>query len=240
MSTTLPSHRSLPIASLAQTGTASPARFTACPNGPAYSPDLAAALASAEGCQACRLAQSRVSVVPGEGDPDALVAFIGEGPGSSEDRTGRPFVGDAGDLLDRMIGAMSSELRTGALSRTHRAFILNIVKCRPPLNRTPERDEVEKCMPYLWQALRALPKVRLLVALGNTPLRALSNQPLARITKERGLWFDRCLPGDERRVLRVMPTFHPAYLLRSPNQKSLVWGDLRAVGRELDRLAEHS
>ena len=97
----------------------------------------------------------------------------------------------------------------------------------------PERSEVEACSPNLWAILRALPRVRIVVTLGATPLQAVSGQSDAKITRLRGQWFDRCLPGDEARVLRVMPTFHPAYLLRSPWEKPKAWADLLEVVAEM-------
>jgi len=199
-----------------------------------YGEDLRAALNRTIGCLACPLATNRTHVVPGAGDPDAIVAFVGEAPGRDEDAQGLPFVGAAGELLDKMIEGMQGELRPGSVfSRQSGAFVLNVCQCRPPMNRKPERSEVEACSPNLWAILRALPRVRIVVTLGATPLQAVSGQSDAKITRLRGQWFDRCLPGDEARVLRVMPTFHPAYLLRSPWEKPKAWADLLEVVAEM-------
>lgn len=199
-----------------------------------YGEDLRAALKRTIGCRACPLAANRTHVVPGAGDPDAIVAFVGEAPGRDEDAQGLPFVGAAGELLDKMIEGMQGELRPGSVfSRQSGAFVLNVCQCRPPMNRKPERSEVEACSPNLWAILRALPRVRIVVTLGATPLQAVSGQSDAKITRLRGQWFDRCLPGDEARVLRVMPTFHPAYLLRSPWEKPKAWADLLEVVAEM-------
>jgi len=147
-------------------------------------------------------------------------------------------VGAAGELLDKMIEGMQGELRKArpdaVFSRQSGAFVLNVCQCRPPMNRKPERLEVSMCSLNLWAILRALPRVRIVVALGVTPLRAVSGQHDAKITRLRGQWFERCLPGDAARVLRVMPTFHPAYLLRSPWEKPKAWADLLSVVEEIN------
>lgn len=199
-----------------------------------YREDLRTALNRTIGCRACPLFAERTHVVPGAGDPAAIVAFVGEAPGRDEDAQGLPFVGVAGELLDNMIEGMQGELRPGSVfSRQSGAFVLNVCQCRPPLNRKPERLEVSVCSLNLWAILRALPRVRIVVALGATPLQAVSGQYDAKITRLRGKWFERCLPGDEARVLRVMPTFHPAYLLRSPWEKPKAWADLLEVVAEM-------
>lgn len=204
-----------------------------------YGRDLNTALNQTAGCTACALHRERTCVVPGVGDPDAIVAFVGEAPGRDEDEQGLPFIGRAGELLDKMIAAMEIELRkidsSSMFSREHGAFIANVCQCRPPMNRKPERVEVDACLPNLWAILAALPRVRVVVALGGTPLCALKGDPLAKITRERGRWFERCLPGSDR-VLHVMPTFHPSYLGRSPWEKPKAWLDLLEVVREIGRI----
>lgn len=198
---------------------------------------LQLALAQTRDCRKCKLGANRTTVVPGAGDPAAMVAFVGEAPGRSEDEQGLPFVGDAGALLDKMIAGMQDELRKtkpdAVFSRTHGLFVTNVCRCRPPQNRRPERDEIAACLPNFWDTLRALSNLRIVVALGSTPLCALKGDPLAKITRERGNWFDRCIPDAEHRVLRIMPTFHPAYLLWSPWEKPKAWLDLCEVVREL-------
>ena len=170
-------------------------------------------------CQKCRLCAGRTYPVPGEGNPHARLMFIGEGPGRDEDQTGRPFVGRAGQLLDKMIGAIG-------LSREE-VFIANVVKCRPPQNRAPEADEVAACMPYL-RAQVGLIRPQVIVLLGSYALGAILG-PDHRITRERGAWI-------ERKGVWFMPTFHPAALLRDESKKRPVWEDLKKVRDKLQEL----
>ncbi|HMU41181.1 MAG TPA: uracil-DNA glycosylase [Pseudomonadota bacterium] len=169
-------------------------------------------------CRLCKLCTTRQRIVKSTESRDAVLAFVGEAPGYEEDRLGVPFVGAAGQLLDRMLSAMN-------LSRSE-VLISNVVRCRPPQNRQPERDEIEACLPFLWQTLESASKLRFIVTLGNTPLRVLSGDSHAKISQWRGSWFERTI-GE--RTFRVMPTFHPAYLLRNPGEKMKVWADLQAV-----------
>jgi DNA polymerase len=166
------------------------------------------------GCMACPLGGGRVRFVFGEGNPSAGMLFIGEGPGRDEDLTGRPFVGKAGELLERMLGAIG-------LQRSQ-VYIANIVKCRPPDNRTPTSAEAQRCLPYLRRQIELIrPKV--IVTLGATPLRELLGVQ-AGITRIRGQWQRLEMLGG----IPVMPTFHPAYVLRQYTQevRRAVWGDL--------------
>jgi len=163
-------------------------------------------------CQGCPLSQFRHNVVFGEGNPHAKLMFIGEGPGHDEDEQGRPFVGKAGQLLDKMIAAMT-------LKRED-VFIANIVKCRPPENRVPVPAEAAACLPFLRRQIE-LVSPRVIVTLGKTPLLYLLNCN-APITRVRGHWMKY---GE----IPVMPTFHPAYLLRQESAKRDVWNDLKAV-----------
>jgi DNA polymerase len=165
-------------------------------------------------CTRCKLCEQRTKVVPGEGSLDPPILFIGEGPGADEDRTGRPFVGRAGQLLDKMIGAIG--LPRGAV------FIANIVKCRPPENRTPEPDEVAACMPFLERQIAAL-RPKLICTLGLPATRALLPEVRA-ISAVRGRLF-------ECGGVPLVPTFHPAYLLRNPAAKHEAWEDLQLVAR---------
>ena len=163
-------------------------------------------------CTRCKLHRHRNKIVFGVGNPHAEIVFVGEGPGHDEDIQGIPFVGRAGQLLTQMIGAMG-------LSRDD-VYIANVVKCRPPETRTPEKDEVATCMPFLFRQLTAIqPKV--VVCLGNCALQALlgTNKGISRF---RGQWFDF-------RGARLMATYHPAYLLRNPHAKHEVWADLKKV-----------
>ncbi len=179
------------------------------------SPSLDEVRAVLGDCTRCRLAEGRTSIVFGEGNPDADLMFIGEGPGEQEDRTGRPFVGRAGELLTRMIE------RGLALSRDD-VYICNIVKCRPPNNRTPQSDEVAACRRFLDGQIDAV-RPRVIVALGKPAASLLLGRDIA-ITRVRGTWFDY-------RGVPVMPTFHPAYVLRqyTPENRRLVWDDLRGA-----------
>ncbi len=193
--------------------------------------DAAAALAALDtghvrGCTKCRLHEQRKQTVFGVGNPRAELVFVGEGPGADEDAQGEPFVGRAGQLLTRMIAAMT-------LTR-EQVYIANVVKCRPPGNRTPADDEMETCSPYLWRQLAILrPKV--IVALGRPATQTLLATK-APITKLRGQFCDFPPPALENRGLppaKLMPTFHPAYLLRNPPAKTEVWEDLKQVMRFL-------
>ena len=166
---------------------------------------------TAQKCQKCSLCASRKNVVFGEGSPEADLMFIGEGPGYDEDQQGRPFVGKAGDLLTKMITAMQ-------FSR-EQVYIANIVKCRPPKNRNPLPEEAIACLPYLKRQIELIqPKV--IVILGAVPLKHLLNK--SGITRLRGQW-------DSYNNIKVMPTFHPAYLLRDPKAKGVTWSDLQQV-----------
>jgi DNA polymerase len=176
-------------------------------------------------CTRCKLHKTRHSIVFGVGAPDAPLMFVGEAPGEQEDRRGEPFVGAAGQLLDKMIEAMG--WTRGAV------YIANTTKCRPPGNRNPEADELGSCMPFLHLQIAAVAP-RIIVALG----RPASNQLLgtnAPISSLRGRFHDYARPGD-RHGLKIMPTFHPAYLLRDPDKKRAAWADLKLVMAELARL----
>lgn len=173
--------------------------------------------AEMEGCRKCPLSQGRTNIVFGEGNPAARLMFIGEGPGAEEDRQGRPFVGAAGQLLDRILAA-------AGMSREE-VYIANVVKCRPPGNRVPTPAEAEACMPWLKKQFEIIVP-RLVVLLGSTALQYLVDSK-ARITQCRGQWIAR---GD----VRIMPTYHPAALLRDPSKKRPVWEDIQKV-RDLYR-----
>lgn len=159
-------------------------------------------------CVRCRLSENRNTIVFGEGNPDCEVMFIGEGPGEDEDRQGRPFVGRAGQVLRSLIRKMGFAEED--------VYIANIVKCRPPGNRNPEQDEVDSCIPFLKNQIEIIsPKV--IVALGNIALQHLM-KTRQRITAARGKFM-------EYGGIKVMPTFHPSYLLRNPKDKWLTWED---------------
>jgi DNA polymerase len=168
-------------------------------------------------CRRCPLCEQRNLTVFGEGSHQARLMFIGEGPGADEDRQGRPFVGRAGQLLTKMIQAMKFT--------REEVYIGNIVKCRPPRNRVPEKEEAAACLPYLNRQIKLInPEV--LVLLGATPLQYLLN--LKGINRQHGQWH-------EYLGIPTLPTFHPAYLLRSPNKKREAWADLQKVMARLRR-----
>ena len=163
-------------------------------------------------CTRCKLSRHRNKIVFGAGNPHAELVFVGEGPGHDEDMQGVPFVGRAGKLLTQMIEAMG-------LTRD-KVYIANVVKCRPPENRTPEKDEITTCMPFLLRQLAAInPKV--IVSLGSCATQALLGGNKS-ISSFRGQWL-------EFRGARLMATYHPAYLLRNPPAKTDVWADLKKV-----------
>ncbi len=170
-------------------------------------------------CVRCtELSRCRHSVVFGVGNPHAELMFVGEAPGRDEDMQGEPFVGRAGELLTKIVQAMGYKRSD--------VYITNVLKCRPPQNRTPLPDEVANCLPYLLSQIELIqPKV--IVALGAVALRALLDVQLG-ITKMRGNWYNF-------RGIPIMPTFHPAYLLRNPAAKREVWQDMQAVLEKLGR-----
>jgi DNA polymerase len=207
---------------------ASPAAREPVPTAPAGSDSLFASAERIEGdtleriredigeCTRCKLHKSRTRIVFGDGNARAELAFVGEGPGQDEDRQGLPFVGRAGKLLTQMIEAMGLERED--------VYICNVVKCRPPGNRTPERDETSTCLPFLERQL-AVVQPKVIVCLGNVATQALlgTGEPMARV---RGKWFNW-------HGAKLLPTYHPAYLLRNPNAKGIVWEDLQKVMAEL-------
>ncbi len=163
-------------------------------------------------CRRCKLHQGRKNLVYGVGNPDAHLVFVGEGPGADEDEQGEPFVGKAGQLLTKMIEAMGY--------RRQDVYICNVVKCRPPGNRNPEPDEIAACEPFLKKQLCAI-RPRMIVALGKFAAQCLlrDDTPISRL---RGSF--RSYEG-----IQLMPTFHPAYLLRDPTKKKEAWEDLKTV-----------
>jgi DNA polymerase len=170
-------------------------------------------------CQRCKLAAGRQSIVFGVGAASAPLMFVGEAPGAEEDRRGEPFVGAAGQLLDKMIVAMG-------WSRDA-VYIANVLKCRPPGNRDPEPDEVAACAPFLARQIRSIAP-RVIVTLGRPATHAVLSTT-APISALRGRWHAHL-------GVPVMPTFHPAFLLRQPDKKREAWSDLKLVMDELARL----
>lgn len=183
------------------------------PTSPA---SLEALQKSIDGCQRCRLHAGRTHIVFGDGNPRANLMFIGEGPGEHEDLQGVPFVGAAGELLTKILGAIDI--------RREDVYITNIVKCRPPGNRNPEADEITACAPFLQRQIELI-QPDIICALGRCAAQTLlqTDTPLSRL---RGRFHDY---GDIRSGIRLMPTYHPAYLLRYPKQKRAVWQDMQHI-----------
>jgi DNA polymerase len=166
-------------------------------------------------CQRCRLAQHRRNIVFGSGSPTAKLIFVGEGPGLDEDRQAEPFVGPAGQLLTKIIAAIN-------LTRSQ-VYISNIVKCRPPNNRNPGPDEIQTCFPFLDRQIDAIQPI-FICALGSIAAQTLLNTP-EPISKLRGRFCDY-------RGIRLLPTYHPAYLLRNGEKKREVWEDMKMLMKE--------
>lgn len=168
-------------------------------------------------CKRCRLSKERKNIVFGEGNSNARLMFIGEAPGREEDIQGRPFVGEAGMLLTRLIEKMGFK-RKGV-------YIANIIKCRPPMNRDPEKDEIGSCMGFVEKQIEII-KPEVLISLGRISAQTLIGNTGLKMTTIRGHFFDY-------KGIPLMPTFHPAYLLRNPKDKWLTWNDAQKV---LDKL----
>jgi uracil-DNA glycosylase len=213
-----------------ESGIASPAPLTsagkaaepAVPKPSQASAGLSAIREELGDCIRCKLHRGRTNIVFGEGNPKAVLVFVGEGPGQEEDQQGRPFVGAAGQLLTDIIVK-------GMKVKREDVYICNIVKCRPPDNRNPEPDEVEACEPFLKKQLAAI-NPAVIVALGNTAVKTLLKTPEG-ITSLRGKW-------QTYQGIPLMPTFHPAYLLRNPSGKKLVWEDIQQVMKKLGMQAK--
>lgn len=176
----------------------------------------------ARGCSACRLRSTCQQVVFGSGDPGARIMFIGEGPGRDEDLQGEPFVGKAGQLLDKILAAADFQRPS--------VYICNVVKCRPPENRLPNPDEVKECSRFLEAQIRII-KPRIIMCLGSLSSQVVID-PKARITQIRGKWFTR-------QGINIMATFHPAALLRNPSYKRPTWEDFKLVRDEYQRLDQN-
>lgn len=173
-------------------------------------------------CGGCALSRSRTHTAFGEGRRDADILFIGEGPGKEEDHLGRPFVGPAGQLLNKMLAAIGLERGD--------VYIANIVKCRPPGNRTPLDEEAEACLPYL-RAQVALIKPKIIVCLGATAARHVYRADV-RITRERGVWITK-------KGVDILPTYHPAALLRDESKKKEAWEDFKSLkARHMEMAAQ--
>ncbi len=170
-------------------------------------------------CTKCKLSQKRTHIVFGEGNPDARLMFIGEAPGREEDVQARPFVGEAGMLLTRLIEKMGL--------KREEVYIANIVKCRPPMNRDPEKDEIQQCREFLERQIDII-RPDIIMSLGRIAASALMGNEKLKITAIRGKIFDY-------RGIPLVPTFHPAYLMRNPKDKWLTWNDAQKVLERLER-----
>ncbi|MFC1884589.1 uracil-DNA glycosylase family protein [Thermodesulfobacteriota bacterium] len=173
-------------------------------------------------CRRCKLHKGRTNLVFGEGASRARLVFIGEGPGQDEDKLGKPFVGEAGRLLTRII-------ESGMGLKREDVFICNVVKCRPPGNRDPETDEIKACLPFLKHQLRLI-KPEVICSLGRVAARVLLGEHF-KVTRDRGKWYSYM-------GLPVMPTYHPAYILRNPARerdlKGQVWKDVQLIMKHLE------
>ncbi len=167
-------------------------------------------------CRRCKLSRARTHIVFGAGNPKASLVFVGDGPGYDEDRQGQPFVGSAGQLLDRIIAAIK-------MTREE-VYLCNVVKCRPPRNRTPETEEIAACLPFLERQIAVI-QPRFICALGGTAAQSLLRSPL-HISKLRGSFHNY-------KGIRLMPTFHPDYLNHHPEKKRETWEDLKMIMREM-------
>jgi len=167
-------------------------------------------------CTRCKLHRHRTQIVFGVGNPKAGLIFVGEAPGADEDAQGEPFVGRAGQLLTKIIEAMGM--------RREDVYICNIIKCRPPNNRTPEADEIVACQPFLLEQLRAIGP-RFICALGGPAAQTLL-QTKEAISRLRGKFYDY-------HGIPLLPTFHPAFLLRNPSEKKTVWEDMKLLLRHM-------
>ena len=173
---------------------------------------------SIKNCNKCKLCSTRKSIVFGEGNKQADLMFIGEGPGADEDTQGLPFVGKAGQLMNKAFQGLGIKRQD--------VYITNIVKCRPPMNRNPEKDEADSCKEYL-QTQIELVKPKIIVLLGGVALKNILGEEYG-ITKARGTWV-------EKDGIKYMPTFHPAALLRDETKKIAFWKDLKMVKQEIDK-----
>lgn len=170
--------------------------------------------AKIKNCKNCQLHQTRMHPIIGEGNHKAKIVLIGEAPGKNEDRIGRPFVGKSGQLLDKI-------LTVSGFSRQESVFLTNIVRCRPPGNRTPTETEIKACIPYLHQQIQLIDPA-IIITLGATAIKCLLNDTTIKITKTRGNWINW-----QNKL--VMPTYHPAALLRNPKLKRETWEDFKQV-----------
>lgn len=194
----------------------------AAPDKPEEIPSLAEVREELGDCRRCKLHRGRTHLVFGEGSPRAALMFIGEGPGGEEDLQGRPFVGAAGQLLNNLLSKLGLE--------REKVYIANVVKCRPQGNRDPEADEITACLPFLKKQIDAI-RPRVIVVLGRIATHALlaTQAPLTRL---RGHW-------QRYGQIPVMPTFHPSYLLRAPQERHKTWADMQQVMERLAGLGDN-
>lgn len=176
---------------------------------------------SLKDCQKCSLCENRKNIVVGCGNTKGEIMFIGEGPGRDEDEQGVPFVGAAGKLLDKMLGAIDLD--------REKVYIANIVKCRPPNNRTPQESEAVACLPYL-RAQFALVQPKIIVCLGATAAKYVYDENV-RITRDRGVWKNK-------KGVWILPTYHPAALLRDESKKRDAWTDMKLIREKIKEITD--
>jgi len=174
-------------------------------------------------CRNCPLAQTRRHVIWGEGNPTSELVLVGEAPGADEDDVGRPFIGKSGQLLDKILTACG-------FTRERHVFITNIIRCRPPQNRVPAKDEVEACLPFLYRQLDLIDP-RIIIPMGATALKKLLQDESIKISRVRGQWL-------QWQGRLVMPVYHPAALLRNPALKRETWEDYKKVVRKYRELVD--
>lgn len=204
---------------------AAPPTPPSAPSGIGPYSDMASMRQDCDQCQRCGLGATRTHAVVSRGNPQAKIMIIGEGPGENEDLTGKPFVGKAGQLLDRVLESVK-------LTEDD-VFICNIVKCRPPGNRKPTKDEMNACRPYLMEQIRLVDPAIIMLA-GASAIEGLLTEKSVKITQIRGQWR-------EWEGRQCLPVFHPSYLLRNPSKakgspKWLMWQDIQEVKRKLDEI----
>lgn len=216
----------IPPAAIGRTGDTVAVAAASSPAQIAVSGDWPTLRQQVAGCTRCKLCETRTNTVFGVGHEAAPLMVVGEGPGADEDASGEPFVGRAGKLLDEMLKAIGRSRAVDPPAGMSTVFIANVVKCRPPGNRDPEKDEVEACREYL-DAQIAHVRPRLIVALGRVAAQRLlsSDEPLSRLRGPLHLYGPTQTP--------VFVTYHPAYLLRSPKEKAKSWEDLKKIAQHL-------
>ena len=210
-----------------ESGAVLPLAYLIAEDAEVYADTAHSAISAISACTACRLCETRTLVVPGEGVENPLVMIIGEGPGADEDRTGRPFVGRAGQLLDKMIASIG-------LSREKNCFIANVVKCRPPGNRNPSQDEIDACFPYLQKQIVML-QPKIILCAGKISAQRLFDSSLG-INAIRGSFSEYDTGIDGSAAIPLLATYHPSAVLRDESLKRPAWEDLKLLRSKLEEM----